>query len=201
MGDVPISAQEVPFQVTNWTGSGSGYMVKDGVCFSTFSYNTGTFIPISGLNERLDFTRNSKIYIEYTILPNLQVSGASVKCTQVGTRENWPTYPDMFYITPSDITDSNGRVTTIVNGKRQVKAYSLVAYIQNDQFKNGGMVATRTDNSLNNIVQILDTDLILLATVVSGVPVIFPSPFYGGTKHLMSIKQDQININRNSTST
>jgi hypothetical protein len=181
----------IPFKVVPWTGQGSGYMVSNGVCFSSFSYNTGSFIPISGLLRQLEFKNNEKIYIEFTILPNLQVSGAQIMCNEVGTPNDWPTYPNMFEIKPNDILDDKGRVKTIVNGKKQTKCYSLIAYRQDDEEKNGANSPTVPENASSVPIQILNTDIIMLASVVSGIPVIFPSPFYGGTTHLNALQYDE----------
>jgi hypothetical protein len=184
------NASDVPFQVIPWTGEGSGYMVSNGVCFSTFSYDTGSFIPIKGLNEKLEFKTNEKIYIEYTMLSNLQVSGAKIMCNQVGTADDWATYPNMFEIKPNDTLDDKGKIKTIVNGKRQTKCYSLIAYRTDDTTKNS--ISNKFSKTVNGSdpIQILDTDVILLATTVSGVPVVFPSPFYGGTTHFNAIQAD-----------
>jgi hypothetical protein len=185
------SVANTPFKVTNWTGQGSGYMVSNGVCFSTFSYDTGSFIPIQGINTQLNFASNQKIYIEYTILSNLQVSGAKIVCSEVGSKDNWPTYPSMFEIKPNDTLDEKGKIKTIVNGKRQTKCYSLIAYRKDDSKKNSISAPSSKTVNGSDPVQILDTDIILLATTVSGVPVVFPSPFYGGTTHLNAIQSDQ----------
>jgi hypothetical protein len=164
-------------------------MVTNGVCFSTFSYDTGTFIPIKGLNEKLGFLPNEKIYLEYTILPNLQVSGAEIMCNKVGDKDYWPNYPSLFEIKPNDILNDRGQVRTIVNGKRQTKCYSLIAYRQDDEQKNSPTKVDKVSDG-SSPIQILNTDVILLATTISGVPVIFPSPFYGGTEHLNAIQAD-----------
>lgn len=189
-------AKNIPFEIVPWTGDGSGYMVSNGVCFSTFSYNTGSFIPIKGLNQQLAFAPNQKIYIDFTILPNLQVSGAEIKCTTVGAEAGnvnqnnpnlWKSYPDMFWINPTDEFDSSGRVRKLVDGKRQIKCYSLIGYRSDDTNKNGGTKPPPTDGESFSPVQILSTDIILLASMMSGVPVIFPNPYLGGSNHLNSI--------------
>jgi hypothetical protein len=189
--NVPSAAKfDTPFQVVPWTGQGSGYMVTNGACLSTFSFDTGTFVPIRGLNQKLNFLPNEKIYIEFTMLPNLQVSGAEIMCNAVGTVNDWPTYPSMFQIKPEDILDSKGRVKTIVNGKRQVKCYALIAYRQDDTKKNGGNKPAVKTVEGSAPVQILNTDIIMLASIVSGVPVAFPSPFYGAASHINAIEAD-----------
>ena len=194
-------AKNIPFEIVPWTGEGSGYMVQNGVCFSTFSYNTGSFIPIKGLNTKLAFGANEKIYIDFTILPNLQVSGAEIKCTKVGSEapagQNtnspnvWTSYPEMFWINPKDELDQNGRVKRLIDGKRQVKCYSLIGYRSDDSNKNGRTAAAPGGAGSFSPVQVLNTDIILLASIFSGIPVIFPSPYFGGTTHLNSLTSQE----------
>ena len=178
-----------PFKVVAWTGQGSGYMIQNGTCMSTFSYDTGTFIPLKGLNSQLQFSKDQKIYIEFSISPNLQVSGASIKCTTVNTQDNWKGYPNMIEISPSDITNQDGTIKTVVDGKRQVKCYALIAYRQDDTSKNGPNSPAPKSTS-NSPVQILNNDIIMMASIMSGVPIVFPCPFYGANSHTRAIQKD-----------
>jgi|LakMenE01Jun11ns_1017448.scaffolds.fasta_scaffold9953149_2 hypothetical protein len=192
----------VPFEIVPWTGEGSGYMVSDGVCFSTFSFNTGSFIPIKGLNSRFDFAENEKFYIDFSITQNLQISGAQIKCSKVGEdRENsstdrsnpsvWENYPNMIYIQPEDEFDQQGRVIRITDGKRQIKCYVLIGYRSDDTSKNGSKASeSSNENKEASPVQILDSNLILLASMYSGVPIIFPVPYLNGLEHLQSIREE-----------
>ena len=52
------------------------YFVDKGVCFSTFSFETGSYLPIKGLGTGTSYTlgNNKKIFIQIDILPNLQIS-------------------------------------------------------------------------------------------------------------------------------
>jgi hypothetical protein len=196
-----MSSRTLPksFEIIPWTGEGSGYMVSDGVCFSTFNFDTGSFIPIKGINQRFDFNANEKFYIDFSIAGNLQVTGAEIKCSQIGIDEEtsdrsnpstWGNYPNMIYVQPEDEFDDKGRVIRITDGKRQIKCYVLIGYRSDDTNKNGG---TQTDNGNSNTpgspVQILNSDLILLASMYSGVPIIFPVPYLNGLDHILSIKQ------------
>lgn len=197
----PEFARDTPFEVVPWTGDGDGYMVNNGACFSTFSYNTGSFVPIKGFNQRFDFNENEKIYLDFTILPNLQISGAEIKCTKVGQENQvavspnnpqvWSSYPDMFWVNPKDEFDNKGRIKKLVDGKRQIKCYALIAYRSDDTNKNGENNPPPAESNSFSTVQILDTDLILLASIFSGIPVIFPSPYLGGTNHLNSINSTE----------
>lgn len=186
-----------PFAIVPATGGESGYMVEEGHCFSTFSYGTGSMIPIQGLNKSFPFEKNQKFYIDFTILPNLQVEKAEIKCTTVGEAvedkndpETWSSYPDMFYIQPSDEIDEEGRVTTIAEGKRQIKCYVLIGYRQDDETKNGvdSPEVPETLSNSSNPVQILFDDIILLASMVSGVPIVFPAPYFDATPHVKSVR-------------
>jgi hypothetical protein len=201
----PTKTANYPFSVVPWTGAGrSGYMVSNGTAFSSFSFDSGSFVPIQGLNSFIDFQPNTKIYLDVTVLPNLQISGAQIKCTKVGSDAGaidnkinpsmWYNYPNMCYIQPGDITDSNGRVTHIVDGKRQYKSYLLIAYRSDDSNKNGNSVgAAQSSSSQSNnfsVVQVASNDIIYMASQVSGVPVIFPMPFFNGTNHVNAINNN-----------
>jgi hypothetical protein len=185
-----------PFAIVPATSGQSGYMVEEGHCFSTFSYGSGSMIPIQGLNKAFPFEKNQKFYIDITVLPNLQVEKAEIKCSIIGGEpedknnpEFWTSYPNMFYIQPGDEVDEEGRVITLSEGKRQLKCYVLIGYRQDDEQKDGinspeVPEAFRTSNP----VQILFDDIILLASMVSGVPVIFPAPYFDATPHIKAMR-------------
>jgi hypothetical protein len=188
-----------PFAIVPATGGGSGFMVEEGHCFSTFSYGTGSMIPIQNLNKSFPFEKNQKFYIDFTILPNLQVEKAEIKCTTVGEAAGdknnpatWASYPDMFYIQPSDEIDENGRVKSLAEGKKQIKCYVLIGYRQDDEQKNGpnSPPVPETLQTSSNPVQILFDDIILLASMVSGVPVVFPAPYFDATPHVKATRGD-----------
>jgi hypothetical protein len=193
-----LSAQvQSPFAIVPATGGVSGYMVEEGHCFSTFSYGTGSMIPIQGLNKSFPFEKNQKFYIDFTILPNLQVEKAEIKCTTVGgaaedknNPAKWASYPDMFYIQPSDEVDGNGRVIALAEGKKQIKCYVLIGYRQDDEQKNGlnSPPVPETLETSSNPVQILFDDIILLASMVSGVPIVFPAPYFDATPHVKAVR-------------
>lgn len=180
------------------------YQVNDGYIYSTFSYNTGFLIPIKGLKEKKEFKQNCKFYIDITVLPNLQVKSAEIKCTPVGKEANpgsdkndpkeWPNYPNMIYTQPEDEFYEDGRVKTIAEGKRQLKCYVLIGYKENDTLKNTeSQQLAETKNE--NVVQILKDDLILLASMYSGVPIIFPMPYLNARDHINSINSSGLGIN------
>lgn len=186
-----------PFQIKKAVGEKipeNSYYVESGVCFSSFSFDTGSFVPIRGLGTGVPLytlENNKKLYIDMTISRNLQISGAEVKCTEVGTSDYWQNYPNMIEIKPQDVVDANGRVTKIVDNKVQTKCYILIGYNRNDTQKNRVSAESPEPDpaSPSSPVQILDTNFIMLASVVSGVAVVFPSPYFNGLTHLKSVAQ------------
>lgn len=196
-----LPSEDHPFKITV-SKSKDGYVgeVADGVCFSSFSFNTGSFLPIENLNKELPFEKDSKFFIEINLMRNLQPSGnAIVKCAPVGTEDSWPNYPELFEIQPKDEYDDTGRVIKYVDGKSQTKCYVLIGYAMNDSSKNGpnnagnSSSSTSSNSSSNSssgsnndpkgIVQLLKHNFILLASVVSGVAVVFGSPYFEGHTH------------------
>lgn len=177
-GKEPISNQE------------KGYAVNDGICYSTFSYDSGSYIPIKNMNTALSLGKNHVVYIEFGISPNMQVTGAQIKSSLVGkelkdsNKPGWIDYPNYYKITPNDKV-VNGMVTYIAQGKRQENCYLMIGkcYDQlSDLEKNYKAISV---SSLANkwtgyYVQYVDTNMIMMGSQVSGVPVLFPMPFWGG---------------------
>ncbi len=191
----PGSSVEFPFTITESETQAGSYYVGQGVCFSSFSFETGSFVPIKGLGTGFNYNLedNKKLYIDIKILPNLQVSGASIECNEVGPNSDyWKNYPNMIEFKPVDEVDQNGRVTKIVDNKKQTNCYVLIGYNAQDVSKNGE-VLTVPGTAPSEPVQILDTNIILLASVVGGVPVVFPAPYFNGLKHLTAI-QDPLSL-------
>lgn len=224
-----ISLPLAPFAVSSWTGDlktgpaagmKNPYFVNRGVVLSTFSYATGSFIQIKktssksyGLNEPFDFQANHKVYIEFTILPNLQVSGhtASIFCERVGSPDpnairelypqNWPSYPNLIHTEPKDVYDSSGRIKILKNGKRQGKAYALLAYRNDDDEKDGqtynqqgnssnlGSQTTNTGVGGFFSIQSFSSDIILMHTAINGAPCTVPMPYFNATNHYNAIKK------------
>lgn len=197
-------SSSTPFAIVPWEGEPTGgYMVKDGYCFSTFSYQTGTFIPIENLNTRFEVEEDQKFYIDFTVTPNLQIEKAEIKCTKTGpdaqvkdksNPEQWSSYPNMFYIQPEDQTDEDGRVTTIAEGKKQIKCYVLIGYRQDDKTKNGAGSPPPSGSYEDNpdFIQMLNSNIILLASMLSGVPAVFPFPYLDARTHVKAIKSESI---------
>jgi len=200
----PVRKGSIRFEIKQYVGDlGSGYMVSDGCCFSNFSYDSGSFIPIEKLNEPFPFEKDEKFYIDFTVTPNLQIEKAEIKCSKTGPQAElgdisnpieWTSYPSMFYTQPEDEFDEEGRVKILAEGKRQIKCYVLVGYRKDDTTKNGANSpppsGSYEDNS--DFVQILNTDIILLASMFSGIPVVFPAPYLNASDHIRAIKSQQI---------
>lgn len=187
---VTITRLPRPFRITSTKGQNPDeYFVEPGVCFSTFSFRSGTFVPIQGLGSGESFIlgQNDKVFIEIDVAPNLQVSEAKIRCEEVNTDNSWKNYPDMIEIKPVDEVDDEGRVIKLVDGKVQTKCYVLIGYRSDSTNKDGESQNVETNRK--KPVQILDTDFILLASVVSGVPVIFPSPYFNGQVHVNALNE------------
>jgi hypothetical protein len=217
--DVPANT-DLPFSVGQWTGDKGNltnpYYVKQGTILSTFSYDTGTFIPIKGdgyksysCNQAFDFQANHKVYIEFTILPNLQVSGAAIFCERVGSPDpnaikdlypsDWPSYPSLVHTEPKDVYDQNGRITILKNGKRQGKAYALLAYRSDDDEQNGqlgnqdglsdnlGSQSKNTGVGNFSVIQSFNSDIIMMQTAINGTPCTVPMPYFNATNHYNAV--------------
>jgi hypothetical protein len=187
----PSNKVTTPFAITPGSGA-QMYNVDDGVIFTSFSFSTGTFLHIEGIKKDVKFDKGYKFYIEMDVLPNLQVEKAQIKCGEVGKKDNWASYPDLYEIEPKDEMDSNGKVTKIVNGKTQTKCYALIGYREDDPIKDP-TAKSKPDlkAASDSAVQILNHNIILLASVLSGVPVIFPMPYFDGSTHLQMVRFEE----------
>jgi hypothetical protein len=176
-------------------GTSKNWMVNNGICYSTFSYDSGSYVPITNLNKPLEIKKDYAVYLDFTILGNMQVSGASVKSSKVGqwssdaatdNPNTWIDYPDFYRIRPFDQTE-NGKVINLVDGKKQQKCYLMIGkcFDNPTNFLNKGpnynyIQMTDSDKKTFYYVQYVQTDLILMGSNVSGVPVVFPMPYFGG---------------------
>lgn len=182
-----------PFAITpqpSGNNSTNQHYVDYGVIFTSFSFATGTFLHINGLKDPLPFQENSKFYIEIDVLPNLQPENARIRCAPVGQSDSWPTYPNLYQIEPQDEVDDRGVVKKIVNNKTQTKCYILIGYREDDSNKNGDGSNYVPEDASNAAVQILNHNIILLASVVSGVPILFPMPYFDGATHQKVVAGD-----------
>jgi hypothetical protein len=189
------------FQITSFSATGTTgtqesnqkmYQVESGSIFRTFSYNNKEgMVGISGFNSGFKIEDGHKVYIEFDILSNLQVSGANIKCSKVGKEspdyesdeadvEGWPDFPNMFRIVPKDEVNAEGLVVRRVDGKRQTKAYLLIGLRdddkdipENESEENG----ESNDSDSFSVLQKFSSNAIMMISQVSGVPVVFPMPW------------------------
>jgi len=209
--DIKPYAPSLPFTVAPWTGAKgtmtNPYYITQGIVLSTFNYDTGKFIPVKNIvTKPFEFSQNFKFYIEFTILPNLQISGAEIKCGRVGSQDpnsvkdlypaGWPSYPNLIHLEPKDVYDENGRIKILKNGKRQGKAYALLGYRSDDQEPNGQSYGDQNasvvyQNDQNTgiggfvAVQSFNSDIIMMNVAVNGTPCVVPMPYFNATKHYL----------------
>ena len=207
--DVKPYSTPQSFLISPWTGDKgtmiSPYYITQGVALRTFSYDTGTFIPIKNIETKpFEFSQNFKFYIQFTILPNLQVSGAEIKCGRVGSQDpnairdlhpdGWPSYPNLIHTEPKDVYDQNGRIRILKNGKRQGMCYALLGYRSDDQEPNGQSYGNQNadtvyENDQNaNIggvipVQCFNSDIMMVNMAINGVPCVVPMPYFNALNH------------------
>jgi len=180
----------VPFKLQSWTGVETGlWMVQAGTNFSTFNYGIDSYIPVQGLNSGFLWEGNAKVFLDMTILPNLQVSGCAVSVGKVGVDADgetedsfppgWVDYPSMFRVMPKDTFNEDGLVVQVANGKRQTKCYLLLGYRSDDTDLGGSGNSTPPDNDASFApVQKIDTNIIMMHSMSSGVGVTFPMPWF-----------------------
>ena len=220
--ECPQGVRDISFLIREGTGTQQNqlnYLVGPGVVFSKYSFDTGSFVPIGNIEKNIPFTeKNQKFFIEFNILSNLQVSGATIKCEKTGKDAppgGWTNYPELYKIEPGFEFFPDGRLKTYRQGARQTKAYALIGYTQDDEFKNsntknlvpsssssvtvptgppGASSSSSSSSSVPTWVQILDTDMIMVTTVASGIPCTIPFPYLGrgGVKHLSILKDPNI---------
>lgn len=210
---VPTKSSNVsyPFQITDFDPSLGGqkppgyggkddkktyYMVRTGDCFRTFSYDSKHQININGINSGFEWKKDSKVFIDFTILSNLQVSGnAFIKCENVGKKSpgkggknviepgGWVDYPSMFRLIPEDELDSNGFIKKRSEYQRQTKCYLLLGIRSDDSDFATGPVKNNdssTSGEQFSILQKANSNLIMMASQHRGTPVCFPMPWHGG---------------------
>lgn len=178
----------------------SEFYVGDGVCYSTYSLETGSFLNIQNLKKPFNWGKDEKIFIEIDVGLNLGIKSAKIKNEIVGEEapdDGWKNYPYFYKIEPQDDIE-DGKVKKIRDGKRQVKCYALIGYLLDDKNKNGDEKGNEEgddnneeiENSDSYIpVQILKENILLVQSVVSGIPCLAPFPYFnGGLTHLLAIK-------------
>lgn len=191
----PKSETNFPFQISQ---SGNKFYVSSGRCYSTFSYSNDSLIPIENFYSPLPQEEISPneiqdyyVYIDFTILSNLQISGAEIKMSKVGdmvsNQSDWTDYPNQYKIRPFDIKNSQGEVIQIIDGKKQEKSYLLLGkvwadYPEADPYKITTITGVGENGNIQNyyLTQYNNNDIIMMMSQVSGVPIVFPLPYVGG---------------------
>jgi hypothetical protein len=195
-----------PFQITEYDASLGGtkpegyddssnektfHMVRTGDCFRTFSYDPKHLINIRGINSGFEWVEDGKVFIDFTILGNLQPSGdAFVRCEKVGKDSagkggkdiidpgGWVDYPSMFRLIPEDELDDNGYISKVADYQVQTKCYLLLG-LRSDDSQLIDPKATKTSGEFS-ILQKANSNLIMMASQHRGTPVCFPMPWHGG---------------------
>jgi hypothetical protein len=160
---IPAVPNIPPFKIMPADGDGDGnwYMVSNGFIFDTFSYDVYNSVPILGLLDPFDLKPNHKIYLEIGVDSELQVMYSEIKCSEVGTEDNWKYYPFHSLIEPefkdesereklSEFPFNSGRVLRLPSGRRQTKLYILIGYRADDPNKNGKPQEKKEEEETNN---------------------------------------------------
>lgn len=186
---IPVSASTIetnkPFQLVPWTGDTNpsdppAWMVSTGICYSTFNYDPATYVPIQGINEKIySLTEKTKVYITFDVSPALQITGAYIWDKELPDPDapeyRWPEYPQQYQIRPHDIW-KDGKITTLVDGKRQHRFFTLIGYCTDDMDIEGTTIRNGTDEPFK-YVQCLNTNLFITHSMVSGVPIAAAIPW------------------------
>jgi hypothetical protein len=203
---LPGSSEQISFEIKRATGTQEEmYYVADGICYSTYSLETGSFLKIGNLNTDFKWEKDQKVFLEFSVGTNLGIRSGIIKIEKIGEDApvgGWSNYPYFYKIEPQD-EFKDGRVVKIRDGKRQLKCYALIGYLDNDENKNGTPNSSNSSSSSSNPVpvQILKENIILIPTVVSGVPCAIPFPYFkGGLTHLLSVKKDMSSSSSSSSS-
>jgi hypothetical protein len=169
------------------------WMVEDGTCFRSFSYGGGfNHVDIEGIGEPFSWGEKQKVFIEFEVTNMLQPIKGVVKFSQVGSDDNWKDFPDMIEIEPKDETDDTGKITKRVEGKVQKKAFLLLATRSDDDLSEYNKKKTGEedkedleekesdgDPSSFTPLQKCNTNVIMMISQMSGIPVVFPMPWFG----------------------
>lgn len=185
-----------PFGIIPYTGKqpkagGPNFTFNTGFCYSSFTYDSGSAVSIGGQikhqGEGIVFKDGDKAYLDFTILPNLLVSGCQIKCGVVGKEAlpgNWSDYPDMYRIRPFDIRDNQGIITQYINGKKQEKAYLMLGFVTSSvsTLSNYNEYSVIQNTGANSTplyyVPVVNEDIMLLGSQISGVSVAVPFRYF-----------------------
>jgi len=186
------------FAIVPYTGTSPisnnepGYMVNDGIFYSTFSYAHDSYIPLKNLKKAFSLGKDYVVYAEIGVSPNLQITGAQVVSSKVGAvaqEGQWKDFPDYYRIRPQDKTEVINKQTVvkeIKDGKFQEKAYVMLGQCVDEIPPYSKSYKVKSVSSLANkwsgyFIQYVETNIIMMQSMISGVPVLFPMPFFGGS--------------------
>jgi hypothetical protein len=167
-------------------------MVNDGIFYSTFSYAHDSYIPLKNLKKAFSLGKDYVVYAEIGVSPNLQITGAQVVSSKVGAvaqEGQWKDFPDYYRIRPQDKTEVINKQTVvkeIKDGKFQEKAYVMLGQCVDEIPPYSKSYKIKSVSSLANkwsgyFIQYVETNIIMMQSMISGVPVLFPMPFFGGS--------------------
>lgn len=197
-----------PFRVIPYDGQdvipgGQNFAVSNGILFSSaFTYDSGAYIPIQNMNQPFILKRNDVVYIDVTVLSNMQVSGAEIRVGPVGNLapteakntpddempNAWVDYPDFYRIRPQDVRNPQTNIITeIKDGKKQQKCYIMLGKCVNqlNDCISGSInypyfsISGDTQGPIY-FIQYTNNDMMMFGSNVSGVPITYPMPYMGG---------------------
>jgi len=188
----PKDTRLLPFDIHQ---SGQSFFISSGRCYSAFTYAYDSLVPVKGLYTPINIPPNQLdkyyFYLDFTVLPNLQVSEVSANAAKVGrfaATAGWTSYPDQYLIKPYDIKNTDGTIKQIINGKQQEKCYLLLGKIWKekpdiDPYKIKVISGLGADGQPKNYYLSIynNCDIIMMGSNVSGTSIVFPMPYFGAS--------------------
>jgi hypothetical protein len=146
---------------------------------------------IKGLGTELQAIPDSIIYLQLTISQNLNIISAE---TKIGPSEHltsptqdvppWVGFPEMIGFEPPLEFDEKGQLKNSTVSRYQKYAYVPIANITSDTTAGKTIYiynSSTKKTTTQNLVQLLDTNIIIQTFNYDGIPVAYPIPFFGGT--------------------
>jgi hypothetical protein len=138
---------------------------------------------INGLMENIQLQKDTIVYLEIGVGPNLYPTGAVVKVSKSYKDDiPWSGYPEPFIYDPPLKLDSEGIPTGNFAYRRQIAAIVPIAYLTNDLSQDGeGVSFGQQDQQV--MVRVLCNNLMMHTFIYDGQPVAYPleaiiSPFF-----------------------
>jgi len=140
---------------------------------------------INGLLEDIPLQKDTIVYLEIGVGPNLYPTGAVVKVSSSYKDSTpWSGYPEPFIYDPGLVLDGDGLPTGNFSYRRQKAAIVPIAYLTNDLSQNGETVSFGTAPGDQQVmVRVLCNNLMMHTFIYDGQPVAYPleamiSPFF-----------------------